>query len=648
MNKANKQNKNSVSIWYTLVLAMTLTSCFQTKDGSPTKAATADKPIVVPQLDPKSPAPAEELAIPVKEKPVETKTTKDQSKLACIQSVCGNDYALTPDYVRRPEIFENNAKVINEKLGRSLEIKMDQTVKNHLSAGAAIKAITPSQISHIQFSSEQIGFLNAFKYLNEIKKYYSSIERDTKGSIVFNKEKLKKNNPTLTADEIEAIASLSAIFLVNDYQQVDALTYKYILNQLKKSYAKAAKVDFLKVQEIDVLKYTADMINDMRVNLFSRVYIKELLVNEIQMVVDKAVAKKDLSMREKLDLIQKFGSYYFIKVLITDEKIQSTFGKLPFSGEELLSRITRNFKSTFEETYSDKMKFKTTFASELAACKKDLTRSLSDTPTAKEVKRAEMLTALLVDKANVVINRKASQSSKLEVEFIMPKSQDEVLKDWLARFEADFKEAEMVGQTIKNIKPIDVDGNFLATLAVLYGKQSSMFSAIRETCESEEPSFLSDAALPNEKTLRTSSVVVKNIDVALGVIAHEIGHIVKESKEDLFKGELSCLESNYGSKQYQDEDFADLFSTKLMEELYGEKKLTVNKNMICTFPDFKMLKLAELNLTNASKSDVHSSALHRLLGVSAAAGSMTEQCSSYLNQHEPQTKVFNNYCKWQD
>ncbi len=642
--------KNSVSIWYAVFLSVTLTSCFQTKDGKATKLTEPEKPIVVPQLNPKEQTTAEKTpthSVPTVQPKTEGEVSKDQSKLACIHSVCGTEYVLAPEYNKHPEVLDKNLKVIEDKLGRSIELKMGQTIKNHMIAGDVLKAITPDQISGIQFASEQIGFLNAFKYLGQIKSYYSSLEYDAKGKVVFNTEKLKKNNPSLNEKEIEAISSLSVIFQTGDYQQVDALTYKFSMERLNRLY-------FMNTQnpaagELNVLKYTAELINNMRLNVFSRIFIKELLANEIQSVVDKAIAKEELSMKEKLDLVKKYGSYLFINILVTDEKIQSTFSKLPFDGTSVLAGINKNFKNTFHDTFMDKAAFKSSYAAELLACKQDLAQSLAETPTAQEVKKAEAMMSLVAEKANAVVNRKSLQSSALAVEFIMPKNQEEVLKDWEEKFSVSLKQSELIQATIKNLKSEDIDGKFVTTLAVLYNKtDSSMFEGVRSDCKTEEPSFLSDAALPSDKKFRASSVVVKNIDAALGVVAHEIGHIVQYYKADLFKNELSCLEGNYGSKQYLGEDFADLFSSKVMVELYGEKKITTNKNMICTFPEFKKLKLDEINIANASKNDEHSSALYRLLAVSAATDASTSQCTSYLTKYEPQTKVFNNYCKWQE
>ncbi|MBC7458538.1 MAG: hypothetical protein H7235_09680, partial [Bdellovibrionaceae bacterium] len=165
--------KNSVSIWYAVILSMTLTSCFQTKDGKPAQAIHPDKPIIVPEVNPSG------QTVSQAESPTEPKfqaTTKDQSKLACIQSLCGTEYVLTPEYVKHPAVLEEKLKVIENKLGRTIELKMGQSIKNHMTAGDALKAISPNKIANIEFTREQIGFLNAFKYLNQIKSYYSSLE----------------------------------------------------------------------------------------------------------------------------------------------------------------------------------------------------------------------------------------------------------------------------------------------------------------------------------------------------------------------------------------------------------------------------------------------------------------------------------------
>ncbi|MBC7754950.1 MAG: hypothetical protein H7Z71_11980 [Moraxellaceae bacterium] len=632
--------KNSVSIWYGVIFSLSLTSCFQTKESNNVKSEAADKPIVVPQFDP---IPASPVANDLKQKMDE----KDQSKLACIQSICGTEYAFTPEHAKHPEILEKSLKIIDDKLGRIIELKMGQTIKNGLTTGNVLETMTPSRIQGTQFTPQQVGFLNAFKYLKNIKNYYSSLERDSKNKITFNQEKLKKNNPELNNLEIHAVSSLAAIFQAGEFQNVDSLTYKYTLDQLKKRYSASIITGPIAPTESELLKFAADRINEMSSKVFSQIFIKELLVNEIQIVVEKASGKKELSVKEKIDLLNKYGSYLLMNALVSDEKILETFGQLPFSGTQLVADINRTFQTSFSRIFNDKEKFKSTYASDLLGCKQDLARSFSETPTLEEIKKADKLILLLAEKANAVINQKSMQSNPLEIEFIMPGSQAEVLSDWEKKFAYQLEQSKLIQKAMENRSDTNGDGKLLTTLAALYGSDKEMFAGVRYDCKSEEPSFLSDAAVPSEKKFKASSVVVKNIDVALGVVAHEIGHIAQYYQADLFKNELSCLESNYGSKQYLGEDFADLFSSRVLQEYYGAEKKSSNKNMICTFKEFKTMKLDELSLVQ-QKNDEHSSGLYRLLAVSAASNNLTNQCTTYLTKHEPQTKVFDNYCKWNE
>ena len=444
--------KNSVSIWYGVIFSLFLTSCFETKESNNVKSVTADKPIVVPQFEPTSVSPTSEKNINL--------TEQDQSKLACIQSICGTEYILTPEYVKHPAILENSLKIVEQKLSRSIELKMGQTIKNGLITGNVLKEITPSRLSGIQFTPEQIGFLNALNYLKKIGSYYSALERDSKNKIIFSQEKLKKNNPELKDLEIQAISSLAAIFQASDFQKVDPLLYKYALNRLREFSKKKDGTLSEASTETDILKYAAESIEEMRLNVFSRIYIKELLVNEIQMVVDKAIAKKELSMKEKIDLINKYGSYLFMNIMITDPDIKNTFNQLPFSSSELLAQINQNYKSSFQTVFEDKAKFKSAYAADLIACKKDLAQSFSETPSAQEIKKAETMTQTLAGKANAVINRKSMQSNPMEIEFIMPKNQDEVLKDWEVKFDYELKQSEMIQKTIKDLPQKVSTGNF--------------------------------------------------------------------------------------------------------------------------------------------------------------------------------------------
>ena len=111
--------------------------------------------------------------------------------------------------------------------------------------------------------------------------------------------------------------------------------------------------------------------------------------------------------------------------------------------------------------------------------------------------------------------------------------------------------------------------------------------------------------------------------------------------------EKNCLKSNYGKDLYVEEDFADLFSSHVVNKMTSGSSSSVKKtNMSCGFPSFKTLEMDELQLENDYAQDPHSSDLYRLLSVATSLNNLTSECSSYLQTYRSEkTSLFTNYCK---
>ena len=576
----------------------------------------------------------------------------NRSKYECVQSLCGTEYPFKNNYEKNPQLVVSNQRIISEKLGRNIELLMGRVIKNELKLKEVINSFSNLEENAVQLTATQKGFINIFKYLKADLGQALEFTKDEKAGYIisFNAEKLKKLNPSWSDQEIVAIQSLSNIYFALASRDVDSLSLKTNLDG-----ARGAQYDngvdkpptgFL-LSEEEALKKLAD---EMLLNIKSleQLIIPELINSYNKFIFEKASKLEPLSWREKIDFFTSKKRYESMLILSKNTYILDIFGALPFSLKDVIQKIMDNYNKDFGRITKNKPLLKDAFKNGEDLCVEEFAKSLSNTPTDEENKKALTDLNMIQDEANKIINTKLKQSnlSPLNIEFILPRSQDESISDWANFIDGTRHSLDDVPAKIDALKAnIQFTPQLLTSIYMRYMDQSQFFESVINNCKRSEPPFINDAASPRQNVFIASWVTVKYQDQGVGIMAHEISHIVSSKFPDMFKIEKSCLSQKQNGDQYLEEDFADFLSSKILVQLKETKKYTTSKNMSCGLGNVNKMKADDLTTSNLRSYDNHSSQLYRILSVAAATGIQTNQCSAYLAKFEPKAEIFKNYCE---
>ncbi len=207
------------------------------------------------------------------------------------------------------------------------------------------------------------------------------------------------------------------------------------------------------------------------------------------------------------------------------------------------------------------------------------------------------------------------------------------------------------------LKGSERNETFLSSFAVLtlqdLASEENMFSSLRTVCEKMAPSFFEDSADPNVNMVRVGWQSVVFPEVGMGVIAHELGHILsyKYSRDinlqPLFRDTRMCSAKKHadlaGSSDvtkyegFAEEDWADSFAATTLKVL--EKSSPQSQNYACALLSVNQdkMKLQDLNLvsTNSQIMDTHSQSLLRALLFQTNMGRpLPQSCLGALTESE--------------
>lgn len=593
--------------------------------------------------------------LPVQNNTLITSKSEDESKMACVHSLCGTEYPFKKPSEKNPEKIPNYLKIVTEKNGRNVQLLMGQVIKNEQYLNKLVNATIATKPDAIKFSTEQVGFINAFKYLNNI--YFEALEynKDDKGEYKasFNREKLKQLKPDfsdLELDAVQASAELYYTFITRGSRLSSSLfDIKPFLDALKNTYDSNGALLEEKKSDEEVLQLLSSSMTQMYKEL-SAVLMYELIPNYDRYLIDRAQAKKTFSDRQKIEFFNNFNRMQTMLELLKNKSVIEAFSKIPLDIKNLQNTVSYNYSRDIGRVFNKKTLIPEVFKKANAACLNSLAQSLADTPTQEENEKTIEMLKKIQDAGNEIIEKSQNQSlsNKLDVIFELPKNQDESISDWN---ELLINSKLSMSQLISDIEKFKTDEESISAqifigLYMRYFYMPDFFEQASSTCKRTTPGSIDDAAIPSNNIFKASWVTVKNLDYGIGIMAHEIGHIASYKYPGLFAKQKDCLKNNYGKDLYLEEDFADLFSSQALLIMKNKGQISDIKNMSCGLSEMKELKPSELNTENKNQYDPHSSQLYRILSVAVSIEQDMNQCYEYLNKYEVKKEVFKNYCRF--
>jgi hypothetical protein len=298
----------------------------------------------------------------------------------------------------------------------------------------------------------------------------------------------------------------------------------------------------------------------------------------------------------------------------------------------------------------------------LNTCREAITKSLAATPSALRQRKANELLQTVKASAlavapqyftgkSLAIAEKAIQT----VKFTLPKNADEV-RD---KNQGILKEAsQLYGRTQVLLDKAQNDPSLLQAvgLFVITGDPSEtekVYQAVEDICEKMEPPHFDDSAYWHIGTIVTSWQSNMFPEVGVGVLAHELGHIISYSVKneavgnETYKETRMCAATTHAQlakssdikafAQFEEEDWADSFALSTLNHL--QKSWPYAENYACALidqdKDAKDRPYKGLELFDERNADTHSSGFLRALQAQLGLRKpMPPSCAKALSDSE--------------
>ncbi|WP_413558004.1 hypothetical protein [Bdellovibrio sp. HCB209] len=210
-----------------------------------------------------------------------------------------------------------------------------------------------------------------------------------------------------------------------------------------------------------------------------------------------------------------------------------------------------------------------------------------------------------------------------ELKFNYPLTAEENSKAWLRSLEMKNKDLKQQIQEIGTLPDNSLYAMFLI---------HAMFNTKDGNTTDDQCPRIPDADISDKTNTYSGHVLVswysvRYPEMGAGILAHEIGHNVKDySNATSMTSTNQCLERKQGSEKYLSEDFADVFAAKVMVVLKNKYQIQTG-NYGCGLMD-KLQPLYNLN-----DKDIHSSDLYRALQLRIESGQAAPaSCQNLANR----------------
>lgn len=566
--------------------------------------------------------------VPVQKPPV---TPIEVTKEACIKSACPSHSNFNHPFSNQPDLQAKTLALIEAKLKKPLQNYIGRVIHQSLVKDQLFKVIADHK-NQVQIKPNVAALMQTLLYASRIGKYTPALEFSATGELEFNVQKLKSDYG-LSDSEAEAIHKLSALMRFETYygsiftrpMEMMLLYWRSDLSVEDAAQSQARDV----LEAMDRIYQIVPSIRD---------------INPRPLVIEKALNKVQLSEIEKVRFSSEVHTKYVLNLMV-NTPILEAFGKIPFNQAALLEEIQKKYlKTKMAKAVAHPQSFKGLLQQTVKTCTEKLAVAYASRPTAQQLDYFKKAANYVVSQSQAMIEEKmkSSLAEPLNVKFIYPASQEESLSAWeemLHSLTANLEKSIKQAKKFQTAAP-DIQSDLWASFAT-QSEDEEPFAEILRFCDQAESPFLSDAALATINMVNVSWTSVRNPIPGIGVVAHEVGHIIQPKFQKLFEKEESCLETKQGSKQYLTEDFADLFSSEILKRLGSKWDSKPLANFACGLVTFD----EKPSLKNPNDKDTHSSNLYRVLAIAAGTKSMTPQCTGFLKTENEDR--FENYCQWE-
>lgn len=564
-------------------------------------------------------------------------TLMDQQNQACAVSLCGTQNLLSHPFETQPSLSESTLQNIQPILKKNLENYMGRLIRQYAHLDQSIKKLQNS--TALNFTQEQIGFLQAYSYIQRITELWPALEISNQ-SYILNKDKLKLILKDSSDAEINAVSNLAptiiAIYSLQSYENYDFETLMRLIYQTN-------DIKTAQISETNVIKTS--------LNQFSKIIpIYYLFYQPDDLILKKAASGAALTTAEKKYFVQLSLFAKSINLLAQDNVI-STFAKLPIKIDEFKQKLLQNYPQTaLGKTFQTPTSIKNTFEPEVTKCLNKMAYSYAALPTLQQIQNFQSLYQEVTKEAQVLAQEKASASipNLFQLEVILPETKDEAINSWKTNLDLLTKRYDQSYQQIKNSVDNEQQKDaYTLILLSLFKNKKGLFDESDSFCDRSTPAYLNDAAIPSLNSINLSWPTIVHPEIGLGIVAHELGHIASARLGDYpLRLEKSCLVNKTKTDLYLEEDFADLFSSEIYNRFGGKIQNTQLAVMGCGLLEINPTSglYQNLNTTNINANDPHSSGFYRLLAIASMTNRLTDTCKSRLDQM--QETRFKTYCSW--
>jgi hypothetical protein len=379
------------------------------------------------------------------------------------------------------------------------------------------------------------------------------------------------------------------------------------LQNLSNLPAEALKIMYPKASTAEALKQESQAILSLRDSL--KKALKMDIVTLDDSLFQQALKGESLSINE-------------MKYILTRGYNLKVFNELAFGD---MQDITNKFEMTERELillYQDSKLKETlkpahTAVQEYGYCEGRFYQSINLYPRQEQIDTFKALVPEVLQTVSSILPANDKAQEKLKTLIIgYPKMAGDIVLDWQNELRSATAEAQSTANVTKGLSPAG-----LKTLILL---KSAMNNKNKQSvCDSIISLEVSDMSIPGSTQLNVSWFSVRYPMFGVGILAHEIGHIV-QANSDAFETQKSCIvdrqDDDLKSKKSMsafnmNEEFADMISAKVVKQL--EPKLQFKaQNFGCYFAS---MDKSQMELVNVSPAG-HSSGLFRALTIANLDG----------------------------
>lgn len=571
----------------------------------------------------------------------------------CAVDLCGPAESFLPIRAKGP--FENvvpeNVQNILKETDVILQEMIDHSVLQKKIQADAILKLSDADLKKID--GRRLSYFKIIAALSILYPVMQKIVESTNGQDYFlSLKKAEKELPQiekqLLGDMIEAINAFIATSGYKNSGIADSdmpmeLWFRqlYKINRLEGDVEESKK---------SILTEYVQTLKNMR-EIFGEAHIEKKIIH----LFEAAALGKDLSDSEKR-LIMKYISRTYAMQGLLEPKVQEAFFKFNFSSKQF---IELNGWNDLIDLIKSQEKLRLEKQKTIKFCHKRITQFFAAEPSPLKIKLASEWTLKVKSASKKVFKNYLSGTDAHQIESKIDDlnlTQSSAHKNYENHFkETMIRSLEDIKDSLNAIKQSKMDKDYWALLAGASTlsraeDDSSLLNDVNEFCRSLEPSGFSDAAYSATKELRTSWQSIFFPEVGVGVVAHEIGHILSFLQGNYmlnrvgFSEVRSCSEKRHQDilrgkefsgtyNQYQEEDWADDFSIAVINEL--KPSMPYLRNPYCGLLDLEKdkSKFKDLELFDLNAIDNHSKTLLRVIRAHSGMGKeLPQSCKSMMGK----------------